>query len=355
MARALHVALGILVFVTAAPMAVAATFANLYTVTVEPDPAASDSRAAAIEQAMAQLLVRVTGRRDAATDPALADLIGNADRYRNSYGLDRQGRAQVGFIAGRVEQALTSLNMPVWGAERPLTIVWLAVDDGQGGRALLGANSEGDDLGDAADPELGELLDSLREEITQVASERGLPIVLPLLDLEDLGAVEFADVWGGFDDRVVAASARYRADAVLIGRVRPQFGEQEVQWLLVAGGERRALAGVALRDGLDAAADKFAGGLATVGGLSVSTVTVRDVTSSADYGRVMSYLEKQSVLQTVDVDSFENGVLKLRVAARGDGSVLQRTLSLGGVLRPAATGGFGDALVFEIAGSRAGP
>lgn len=335
----------------------AATLPNLYRVTVTPDPAAADQRAAAIQAAMTRLLVRVTGNRDAALDPELAPLVADADRFLESYGLDRQGRPQVGFLRGQVEQALTSLGKPVWGAERPLTLLWIAVDDGLGGRAMLGANEATDgsfEAGVVPTPAMLELLKTIRTELAAVADERGLPITLPLLDLEDMSAVTFADVWGGFDERIVLASQRYRADAVLVGRVRPGLFGTEVQWLLVRGTDRQALTGVALRDGLDAVGDTYAAELSTVGGATTMLVRVLNVASSADYGRVMSYLERQSALQAVDVDSYENGVLNLRVAARGDARVLERLLALGGVLRPAATLGNG-ALAFEIVGGRPTP
>jgi len=64
----------------------------------------------------------------------------------------------------------------------------------------------------------------------------------------------------------------------------------------------------------------------------------------------MSYLEQQSVLQRVDVESFGDGTLSLRVAARGDARVLGRVLGLGGVLRPASSGVDGS-LVFELVGN----
>lgn len=328
----------------------AATFANLYRVTVTPDPTAADQRTAAIQAAMTRLLVRVTGNRNVALDPALTPLVTDAVRYLESYGLDRQGRPQVGFLRNQVEQALTSLGKPVWGAERPLTLLWIAVDDGLGGRALLGANEAnetGFEPGIAPTPAMLELLKMLRTEFTAVADERGLPTTLPLLDLEDMTAATFADVWGGFEDRIAAASQRYRADAVLVGRVRPGLLGPEVQWLLLRGIERQVLVGGAVRDGLDAVADTFAAELSTVGGATTTLIRVLDVATSADYGRVMSYLERQSALQAVDVDSYENGILNLRVAARGDARVLERLLALGGVLRPAAALG-GGALAFEI-------
>jgi len=333
----------------------AATVPNLYLVSVTPDATAPDQRSAAIKAAMARVLIHVTGDRNAPFDPALQVMLSDAGKYLNSYGSDRQGQPQVGFSATQVDQALAALQKPVWGPERPLTVLWIAVDDGNGGRALLGDNDT-PQLGlEPAPPGMTARLAALRKELLAVADERGLPVRLPLLDLEDLNAVTFADVWGGFEDRVAAASRRYRADAILIGRVRPGLIGNQIEWLLVVGAERQLLEGLGLRDGLDAAGDRFAAQFATLGGGGAAAITVLNVRSSADYGRVVSYLEQQSALQSVDVDSFDNGVLNLRVTARGDAGVIGRILALGGVLKPAAGDRPGGALVFEIARSGAGP
>jgi hypothetical protein len=323
----------------------AATFPDLYSVTVNQDPAATDQRAAATQAAFAAVLARVTGNRYAGTDPQLRPLIQDASRYTTQYGTDRQGRSIVGFNATRVDQALAGLNVRIWGSERPLTLVWVAVDDGQGGRALLGG---GDAPADAT-PATVDVLTMLRTELVAVADERGLPIVLPQLDSEDLAAVTVDDVSSGVGDRVNAASARYRADAVLIGRAHPGLLGTEVQWLLLKDGERRMLEGAAVRDGLDAVADQYASELSVVGGATTSRVRVLDVKTPDDYGRVMSYLEKVSSLQSVDVESLERGTLTVRVAARGDARVLERVLALGGVLRPDSATAGGGALVFRIA------
>ena len=260
----------------------AATVPDLYTVTVVPDPAARDQRAAAIQAAMAQLLVRVTGSRNAPLDPAAQRLLAAPDEFLSSYGLDRQGRAVVGFQRGPVERVLDGLGLPVWGPERPLTLLWVAVDDGVGGRALLGAN-ETTELGAATTAQMTALLATVRDEIVAAADERGLPIAWPLLDLEDLNAVTFTDVWGGFDDRIVAASTRYRADAVLIGRVRPGLAGHEVEWLFVHGVERQALPAARVRDGLDIAADRYAAELSTIGG---ATTHLADGARRPDAGRL---------------------------------------------------------------------
>ena len=323
---------GVLVAPSGAPRA--ATFPNLYQVTVEADAPGADQRAEASRLAMAQLLVRVTGRRDAAVDPALAELIGQPDPYVNSYARDFEGRAVVGFAPTLVERALDSLNWPVWGPERPLTLLWVAVDNGLGERALLGANAGTD----GTSPEMTMLTTALKEEADAVALERGLPIAFPLLDLEDLNAVTFTDVWGNFEEPIEHASARYRPDAIMIARVRPGLFGNEIQCLLLHGGVRRSITGAGLRDCLDTVGDSYGAEYSVVGGAAAMRITVLDVESLGDYGRVVSYLEQLSVLQSVDVESLDAGVLTLRVAARGDTQVLERVLTLGGVLRPAPSG-----------------
>jgi len=339
--------------VAVSPVASAATVQGLYSVTVPRDPAATDRRAAAEQAAMASLLIRVTGSRTAALDPAVQPLLAAPREYVMSSGELQGGSYRVEFRRAPLESALTALGQRVWGPERPLTLLWVAVDDGAGGRALLGAD-ESTEPGVGAMPTVTAMLDAVREDLVAAAEERGLPIALPLLDLEDRNAVEFLDVWGGFEDRILAASARYRADAVLIGSVRPGLFGNEVEWLFVNGIERSRLQPGAVRDGLDAAADRYAADLGTIGGASLTSLTVHNVWSSADYSRVMSYLERQSVLERVDVESLGNGTLTLRVAARGDALVLGRVLALGGVLRPAAFGVPGG-LAFEVVGNGSAP
>jgi hypothetical protein len=331
----------------------AARFENLYTVTVSQDPAVPNAADVAMRSALARVLVRVTGSRGAPLEPALTPLLAAAGDYRSSSGWLRPGEFQVGFLGSRIEQTLRQLGMPVWGPERPLTLLWVAVDDGAGGRALLGAGGVAD-FGTPPAQSTVQLIEAVRAELAAVADERGLPIAWPLLDLEDLSAVSATDVWGGFEDRIVTASARYRADAVLIGRVRPGLFGNEVDWVFVYGTERRGLPLAGVRDGLDIAADRYAADLSTIGGASVTSLTIRDVLTPEDYGRVVSYLERQSVLENVDVEAYEHGTLRMRVAARGDARVLERVLALGGTLRPASAPGSSGSLEFEIVGDGAG-
>ena len=327
------VAASALLGVLGAQFAAAAVFPDLYTLTVTRDLEAPATQAEAEALAMRQLLTRITGDRGAGDDPQLQGLIENASGFVASFAfLDQQRqRAQVGFYPNVVDRELESLNRSVWGPERPLTLLWIAIDGGQGERTLLSADGSAEA---GLSPQMTELIASIRDEIRAAADERGLPIALPLLDLEDMGRITFADVWGGFDDTIQAASVRYGADAILIGRVRVTAFGNSVQWMLLRDDERRSFAGAGgLAEGLHWAADTFARDYSVVGGVRTVRILVRGVGTLADYGRVMSYLEGLSTVQTVDVESFDGELLSLRAAARGDPGVLERTLALGRVLQ----------------------
>ncbi len=315
----------------------AATFPDLYAIVV-PREAAAPSQGPARTQdetlrfAMGQLLTRVTGRRDAAFEPALGGMLENAREFLEQIGTLDRDNLIVRFNASNVESALVRLEQPVWGAERPLTLVWLGVDAGLGQRELLSAEARAG----APESELLRTLAALRSELATVADERGLLLTLPLLDIEDMATLSFADVWGGFRDRVERASERYAADDILIGQVRLTGFGPVARWTLIKGGRELGLPGQSLREGLDALADLYAAEFSTIGRASATVVTITGVRTLEDYGRVMRYMESLSMLGSVMPEGLADGALQLRVAARGGEAGLRRILGLGGLLRPAA-------------------
>ena len=307
-----------------------ASFPNLYTVTVAPAADAEDRRSESIRLGMARLLMRLTGRRDAGVSPDLAHMIESANEYMNSYGLLDRERDQVGFIASDIDAALTAANWPIWVAERPLTLVWITLENAEGERAILSENRFDGEFS----PELVSLLRELETEVQEVADGRGLPITFPQLVVEDLYALRSVEPWSGFDDRVEQESNRLQADARLIGHVSVDDFGFSVHWTFAQGERSHLMLTSRIGDGLDWLADQYAAQFSFVGGARAIRVTVSDIANFSEYGEVMSYLETLSVLDSIDVEGFDGSVLNLRVLARGDENVVQRVLNLGGVLRP---------------------
>lgn len=332
----------------------AVTVRDLYTVTVEPTVETGRQRADIVRLGMEQLLVRVTGRPDAVASPDLEPLVEDAEQYINSYGSSRDGQHyQVGFQESAINRELADRNWPVWGAERPMTLLWIAIESAAGERAILSESPDEDELS----PEMLELMQSVRDEIKSTADRLGLPVTLPLLDLVDMQAVDFADIWGRFDDRIAFASRRYDADAELIGLVQARDFGLDIEWSLLRDGRSRSARPTTIAEGIEWLASGYAAEYSTIGGDRTTRVLIRDIDNFSDYGRVMHYLESLSVLESVDVEDFDGTDVILSLTLRGGDETLSRLLTLGGVLaradssRPVAVPA--GTLVYELA--RRGP
>src|ERR1700719_4187266 len=74
---------------------------------------------AALQGAMRQVLVRATGRREAADDPALAGLVSDAAKYLKTYATGARGELQAVFDGAALEQAIGASGRSLWDHERP--------------------------------------------------------------------------------------------------------------------------------------------------------------------------------------------------------------------------------------------
>ena len=329
-----------------------AIFENLYTITVPLNsqltrPQVLRTDADFDRFAMGELLIRLTGQLDAPTHPALLDLVRDAGRYVVQRGNPDRENLLIVFDSLGLQQALTARNQPLWGEERPLTLLWVAIDGGPGERGILAASPTPVPSSETVETAAA----ALREELLEAANQRGLPISLPLMDVQDLNAVDFIDVWGNFSERLNHASERYAPDAVLSGRIRlGEEGIETAQWTLLRGGNLRPLPGIAVRSGLDDLADLYALEFSGIGGATGARLVVSGVESLDDYGRVMSYLESLSVLQSVQLEQLVDTEMTLRVEARGGALVLNRVLALGDVLSRSSAGGdeIGGELIYSL-------
>ena len=314
-------------------IASAATFSGLYTVNVAllSDPGLTQIEATRI--AMGQLLTRITGRPDAAQELIFLNLLDQAGDFVLEVGKLDRDTLTVTFDALSIVRELRTLDQPVWGPERPLTLMWVAVDAGFGQRGILSAQfPEAHN-----EPVIAELKDRLRQKLFNVADVRGLPVTLPLLDLEDMASLSFADIWGGFNDRIRKASARYHADAILSGRVRVTAFGTNVQWTLIRGDKERGITTATLGEGLDRLAEIYAEDFGAIGKPRTVQIVVLDINERSHYFNALSYMNSLSLLESVRVVQFGPDGLLLRVTWRGDLGVFERMLSLDNVLTPVIT------------------
>lgn len=308
-----------------APEALAVAVQNLYEAEVPIEKDTQAQRAAAFREAMGIVLVRVTGRPDAATDAGTEDIRRTAERFVQQYRMTTEGMLWVSFDAAALDAELAGRGLPIWGAERPAVLLVLAVDQGGGRRFVLSAEDE------VNDPAIAEL----RDRVMSASRYRGLPLVLPLMDAQDQSVITFSEAWGGFEQSLSAAGARYGTDSVLLGRLSMDAPDR-VRWTLFTGDQSYRWTGD-IENGINSASDQFAQRYAVTTGAAVEGevgLAVTNISSLADYGRVLSYLQGLTAVRSVNVRRLQGDSAVFGLQLIGSLENVDRAIRLGNLLQP---------------------
>ena len=176
---------------------------NLYSAKVAVATQSAGDRDQALKNALRAILVKVGGKE--IEHPFIAQAIKNYNQYVTQYQYirsDDKVLLYVSFDETKVNQLFKESDLAIWGRLRPQVMVWLVEEDGFE-RQIISSTSNS-------------LLPNTINEFSQL---RGLPLVMPIMDLTDHTALPLTDVWGRFSQPVAQASARYMADAVVVIRV----------------------------------------------------------------------------------------------------------------------------------------
>jgi hypothetical protein len=298
----------------------AVTRSELYQATTGVAGRCDSGDSAAFQAAMKTVLVRVTGRRSADEDPGLAPLIVSARRYVQQCRSAPDNQLWVAFDGPAIERWLTQNGQPLWGHERPTTLVLLAVQTGP----LSGTVVTTDDSGE------------LKTAIDAAASARGLPLLWPSAAELQRNRLDFAAVNGGAPTTLAEIGRRIGGEGVLIGRASGAGATANVRWIQLFQDRSNEYSGTF--EGVNGAADLYAGMFAASGNLVPVDIEVTGVNDLRDYAGVESYLESLTFISHVSVESLSGDTIRFRLATRGGVESLQRALSLNGRLQPLAAG-----------------
>jgi hypothetical protein len=281
------------------------------------------------------VLIRVTGTTAAAESSELAAAFPNAARYVLQYRSGANDTLIVSLDGPSIERALRQFGATVWDSNRPLTLILLGVDWGLGEREIVAAEDAAHSPGDPRAIDRNRLL---RERVQSIAELRGLPIVFPVLDPEELERLSFTDIWGGFDEQLMESAARYGANSVLVGRIR-QDSMLEQRWTWYHIDERRDWSG-APEQALNMLGDALAA-LYAVGG-DTAVEKVRLIISGL--GSVNAYGEMQRLMDNLrGIDRFAVKVasadtITYEVTVQGGAERLSRALEQSGMLIRVSSG-----------------
>jgi uncharacterized protein len=265
----------------------------LYQATVPLQGTTAADRNAAFGEALKMAAVRASGRSAAATAPRVVAAAAQPEAYIQQYSTTAERMLKVGFDGRAMEQLLQQAGLPLWPAERPMTLVLLFVPAVAGGaRAVTAAEHP---------PE--------RVELERAAQARGVPLAWPVESIEP-----------------AAARARLAGPGSVLTGVSTAGG---YDWSFAHAGQSATARG-ALAAGADLAADTLAARYAPASTRGLETVTVRigGLADLAAYAALTVYLEGLSLVRAVTVRELAGDTVQFDLLVRGDRELLRRIFAL---------------------------
>jgi hypothetical protein len=303
----------------------------------------------AFPEALAAVIVKVSGERRWLQHPTIQRALNNAQSYVELIGfetenltvpLDAQNSAVnlppiieqqymvVTFSSALIDELLETADIPVWDSNRPSVLVWMALQDENGERRLLTADSE---------PEIFELLQ-------QFATDRALPIIFPVLDFEDRRTLSVDNLWALDEAAISRASERYGADSVLSGRVLFTAGEELVGlWQFIFQDQTEVFDGLdsELKAYLHASLDRVTNQLANYFAIVPEAANQQNVRLRVDgikdltaYSALMNYVNNLGLVETVTPAELDGERLELELGLVGDADQLYELIALDRDLLP---------------------
>ena len=195
---------------------------DLFTVELPVADQTTSLRLETFSEAFKQVVIKVSGSDDALRNPAFKRPIERSARYvkqfryvNRSQGDDEEFEntrlyLRIDFDQQLIEGLLREHNFPVWGRERPSSLLVISYD----------VNENIKLVSDDSTPDLIDLLD-------RAASQYAVPVLFPLMDLQDIALVRIGDIVSRQYDNIDTMARRYAPDALLVGQI---VGRSGVGW-----------------------------------------------------------------------------------------------------------------------------
>jgi hypothetical protein len=312
--------------------------AGLYAATVPVADQSSKVLSTAARQGLAEVLVKVSGSRQLLKNPEIVGALGQARSHVQQYYYVRGETSaaellvRFDFDGAFVTDLVRKSGAPIWTANRPVVLAWVVLDSEQGKQFVSW---------DRTPVEAQLLVDAF--------SRRGVPVQIPVFDLNDMSAVSAENVWRLDRTAIQAASARYNVQDVIAGRLAsPSGGKSAGDWSYFYQGDRVNRSATVpdlqafLRTGAGIVAGEMSARYAllpTAGGEGELRMLVTGVSSYADYAAIVSWLEDLELVEQANIRRVQGGQIELQLQAQLNASQLAGLIELNNHLLPSSTPG----------------
>lgn len=329
----------------------AAVIDDLYDAKIAVDEQSEWTQNNAFSLALKQVLIKVRGNSDLLTSPKIKSALTKATRFVRSYSYNKQESQLylvISFDPKPVESVIRSAGFSVWDKRRPDTLIWLTIKSSADADRQIATPTE---------------YPEIYQQLAIKAEQRGISLMFPLWDLNDIQNLGVYDIWGGFSQQISNASERYAVPSILSARIylndiQSVDDAQEsmlantksqalwsADWTMIEGGG--LLSGQVLGDNkliiadglIDALADqlslKYAIDLTQIDGADTSVqIVVNNIDTLTYYSQALSSLESMSVVNGVTLIKQQGPRATFELDLLGDVDDLTNALRLHREIRP---------------------
>ena len=337
-----------LLLIVVSPRVVALPVDGLYGFELPVQNQSDAERRRAYREALAAVVLKVTGESRWLQQPQVQSALNNAQSYVEEVSF-RSGVQQlvadpeqnadilaeqvivsvpatfinVRFSRAAIDDLLDSANIPIWDRNRPSVLVWLSIQNASGERMLLGSDSE------------HQVLEIMRD----FSQRRGVPLLIPILDLDDRRNLSADQAWSLDQQAILAASERYGADSILSGRllVTPT-GELVGLWQFMFDDTTTTFDGfdsdlknymeTSLNQVTTSLASQFSIVRSTLQGNDFVMLRIDGIKNIAAHQSVVSYVSDLAVVENVALSRLNGDSLELRITLSGTRSHLAEFINL---------------------------
>ncbi len=183
-----------------------------------------EDRNFALREAFVIVLNRVAAGNAVMLDSAVRNALNNAasyvDQYQYMLASDSEDKEsprilRVVFSEEAVMELMRSGGLAIWGKRRDEVLMWVVIE--QRGKQVL------------FDVEQNE---ELNEALQAAARLKGIPVLLPLMDLEERQRISAGDIGSAEVEKLLVVSKRYGVTTMLSGKVVKQRSCWRSEWVL---------------------------------------------------------------------------------------------------------------------------
>lgn len=304
----------------------AAQVVSLYSADIVVDSQSNTTYQKALPEALTNALIKASGNPSINSIDQIQNKLKQPEAFVQSYQYDHtylNGKDKlvlhISFVPSAIKQLLRQSGQGFWPEKRPSTLLWLIIHSDKQISKIISTS------------------DILNNSIMQTSSQRGIPIILPIMDIQDQQPPQPINE---FDlNATLEQAKRYMTENVLVGLIDITHPNKiNAKWHFKSPQNQLEWEGSykSLNESFDMIINHLADHIASQsshlddqGLASVINLEIGNIRSYTDYAQLFNYLANTNIVTDIEPVSIHNAFVLFKLSCTGSidslTSILQKS------------------------------